>query len=1396
MSPADLVAERRAELARRLAALTPEMRAQLARSRVELDRKDRRGQIQPRAAGAPVPMSFAQELLWLLDRANPGMHGYNVPRSSRVRGALDLDALQSALDAIVERHEVLRSTFDMIEGEPRQIVHAPAPVALSVVDLRDRPAERREQDALAMVRELTRRPFDLTADSQLRASLLRLDEDDHVLLLESHHVAADGWSRNILMRELSELYESQRRGVAPNLEPLPIQYGDYAQWQRDTLQGETLERHLAFWRDQLRDAPALLELPTDRPRPLAPSFEGATRSRMLPVALMERLRQLSRDKGATLFVTLLAAFDVLLARLGGQHDVVVGSPTAGRSHEATEGLIGYFINMVVLRTKLDGDPTFAELVARVRETTLSAFEHQDVPYEKLALEMQRDREVARGGLFQVMFTLQDSEIRTLQLPGLTFENFGTGRGATKFDLSLFMHEQKAGLRATIEYRTDLFDAATIDRMLVQLENLLDAVSDEPDTPISALPLLMEGERELLLHEWAGPSRDYPADTAIHALIEAQVDRTPDALALTFDGASLSYGEMDARANRLARLLRERGVQSGDFVGVCLERSFEMVIGLLAILKAGAAYVPLDPEYPRERLAFMLEDCAPTVTLTRIAERAALPPEADSVLVLDDPAIEARLSAMSPARLDEPVPGDALAYAIYTSGSTGRPKGAPNRHAGVVNRLLWARDTFGFDAGATLVQKTPYSFDVSVQELFCPLLAGSRLVIAAPGGHRDPAYLQELIERERITAIHFVPSMLGAFLAYAEPERLRSLRTLMCSGEALAPATVVRAYQVLPDDATVHNLYGPTECAVDVTHWACPRDPAPAVMSIGRPVANTRCYVLDEAQQLVPVGVPGELYLAGRQVGAGYLRRPELTAERFVADPFADPVQEPGARMYRTGDRARWTADGTIEYLGRLDFQVKLRGFRIELGEIEAVIAAEADVAEALATVREVVPGDSQIVCYFVPVAGVKPDHERLRAAMSRVLPSSMIPSAIVELDAFPLTSSGKINRQALPMPQTASLRTARYWAPRTTIEHEMVQIWEKLLDRRPIGIRDDFFELGGHSLLAVRMLAEVGRYRGRSIPLAWLFESSTIEALVARIDSDLHATAEPPLVALQANAPGTPIAFVHGDGHGGGWYCRRLAPLIAPDSPMYVLPTLGSDTDEHTWSIETMAERHVAELRKVQPHGPYRLAGFCVGGLVALEMALQLRAAGEAVERLIIIDSAAVNARLWFVRPLLALVTGDARTRQVRQANLMRRLRRYYVKLRKVIELDASRQYQWTKQNVERRWDRLAQLTGFADAPVGVVRPERRAAPGDPVMRFQERAGVVYIPRRFDGRIDLIHSEVNPGTKRRDPTRDFYRVATEVNVHPILTQHIGLITNDLPMMAEVIHEILEPRSDG
>lgn len=1128
-----------------------------------------------------------------------------------------------------------------------------------------------------------------------------------------------------------------------------------------------------------------------------PSFEGGKRIAVFPPELRDRLRQVAREADATMFMVLLAGFQTLLHRYTGHDGLVIGSAVAGRSRPEFESVVGSFVNTIPLRASFADDPTFLELVARNREEYLHASEHAELPFETLHAALQRERGAESTSFGQVHFVLQNNAPSGLRLSGVESRFVAVETSSTKFDLSLSMGEHPNGLDAAMQFRASLYDASTIERMLTHLHVLLDAAARAPRTPVSELPIMPPEERQRILVEWNDTAREYPRDATLQELVASHAARTPHAIAVsTATGETLTYAELDTRANQLAWALRDRGAGDGTVVGVCIEPSIDMIVALLAALKSGAAYLPLDPGYPVDRLKFMLEDTDIAVLVTS-GDSSPLVADAGHSHV----SLTADAEAIAASARHAPVTratGADMANIVYTSGSTGRPKGSMLAHRGLV-RLLVNTNYLELDASDVVAQMASPAFDALGLEVWGALLHGGRLAIVPRDIMLDPSALRDEIRRAGITTMFLTTAVFNQ-IARTAPDALLGVRNMLFGGEA-ADLDAARRVLEHSQPANLRNGYGPTEVSVfSCTYRVNGLAPNALSVPIGAPIGNTRVYVLDRRGHPVPTGVNGELYLAGDGVALGYLNRPELTAERFVSLPH---LPESGARLYRTGDIVRWLPSGDIEFVGRVDNQVKIRGVRIELGEIESVVSADPRVSTALALVRDVAPGDARLLCYYVPVPGTKPDQARIHAALRRALPQSMMPSAIIELEAFPITPNGKVDRRALPLPSTRELGATRYQQPRTLIEHEMVQIWEKLLDRSPIGIRDDFFALGGHSLLAVRMLSEVGRYRGRHIPLAWLFESSTIESLVARIESDLHATTEPPLVVLQGETTGTPIAFVHGDGHGGGWYCRRLAPLAAPGSPFFVLPTLGADAEHPAWTIETMAERHVAELRKVQPHGPYRLIGFCVGGLIALEMAVQLREAGEAVDRLIIIDSAAHNVRLRYVKPLLALIPGDPATRQARQAAIMTRIRQYYFRIGYVFQLSREQQLEWTKKNVVRRWDRLKRLARnyFGDEGAvgaasgsGPARPSYRPAPGDPIMLLHERAGVLYIPRGFDGGIDLLYSGKRPNLRRPYPTRNFERVSAEVRAHPIPADHIEMITGALPELATVLREVLEPRS--
>ncbi|HEX8115912.1 MAG TPA: amino acid adenylation domain-containing protein, partial [Pyrinomonadaceae bacterium] len=858
---------------------------------------------------------------------------YNLPAVLRLEGTLDLPSLKRTFDEIVRRHESLRTIFLPLNGRPVQVIIPQLELPLTVIDLHDRPESERAAAVEEYGRDEARHVFDLTQPPLLRVKLLRLAPEEHVLLLTMHHIISDGWSTGVLIREMSALYDAFTSGKPSPLSELRIQYADFTVWQREQLQGDALEEQLTYWKGQLGDAPPVLELPTDRPRPAIVSPRGAKHSLRLPPHLGQELQALSRRENVSLFMVLLAAWQTLLHRYTNQADISVGSPVANRTEAELEELIGCFVNTLVLRVKPRAGLTFRELLHEVRQVCLGAYAHQELPFERLVEELQPKRSRSYTPLFQVMLVLQNAPPPSLELGGLRLSWTAGDTGAAKFDLLLTADLTEQGLDCTLEYRSELFEAGTAARMLGHFARLLEGVAADSTRRLCEFELLGEEERHRQLVEFNDTAADYPRGVCLHQLFERQAERTPDAVALAYEDTRLTYAELNARANRLARRLRGFGVGPDVLVGVLMERSVELVVALLGVLKAGGAYVPLDPAYPAERLAYMLADAGAGVLVTQSRLLDSLPDGRPRTVV----ALDADAAALDAESGDNPPPlaGEQnLAYCIYTSGSTGRPKGVMNTHLGICNRLFWMQEAFGLTADDRVLQKTTYSFDVSVWEFFWPLITGARLVVARPGGQLDGAYLVNVIREQQVTTLHFVPSALQVFLEEEGVESCRGLTRVVCSGEALPFALQQRFFARL-EGAELHNLYGPTEAAVDVTWWACERGDSSGVVPIGRAIANTEMFVLDGRMRPVPPGAAGELYIGGVQLARGYLNRPGLTAERFVPHPYG---KAPGARLYRTGDIARYRPDGNIEYLGRADQQVKLRGYRIEPGEIEAALA--------------------------------------------------------------------------------------------------------------------------------------------------------------------------------------------------------------------------------------------------------------------------------------------------------------------------------------------------------------------------------------------------------------------------------------------------------------------------
>lgn len=1169
-----------------------------------------------------APLSFAQRRLWFLAQLNPDSALYNLPLALRLRGTLVPRALQLALDAIVTRHEALRTRFISEEGEPVQVIDEAAPVRLEIVDFSAETAEAREQRLREFLATRTHESFNLERDRLLRAAVVRLAVDEHVLLLVAHHIVVDGWSWHVLCRELSLHYKGFITEWAATLPELPVQYADVAAWRHETLVGERYEKLLAYWAQQLDGAPEFLELPTDRARPALPTSRGGTVAAPLPASLVEGLRQCGLREGATLFMTLLASFQVLLARYARQTDIVVGAPIAGRTQVQLENLIGFFVNMLPLRTDLSGNPPFRELLRRVRNVALDAYAHQEMPFEKMVEELRPVRNAARPPVVQVAFVLQNTPGRDFKLPGLTITPLDVWTDTAKLDLTLMVSESANGAHlATLEYNADIFDRATAARILGHWRTMLDAIAADSSQRIGLLPWLTPAERRQILFDWNNTGRDYPRDASLHRLVSARAALAPDALAVEGGDTRLTAGELERRANQLARYLLALDVPMNSVVAVCLPRSPEMIVAWLAVLKAGAAYVPIDADYPRDRREFMLSDCGARVVITLAAQSelfAEAPENARRVVCVDrDAAAIAREATAAPER---EVSAESLAYICYTSGSTGRPKGVCVPHRAVL-RLLLNANYFELTAGEGVAQLSNAAFDAATFEVWGALLHGARLVIVPSEVLLSPSEFVATIARHRLTTM-FITT--GAFnqLSRHAPGIFRDVRLVLTGGEAASPTCLHEVLRHGPPERLV-NVYGPTECTTFATSYTV-REVAPDALSvpIGRPISNTTAYVLDEHRRLVPVGVPGELYLGGDGVARGYHNRPELTAEKFIADPFA---QRPDARLYRTGDLVRWLPDGALEFLGRTDNQIKLRGFRIEPGEIEATLVRHEAVRECLVTVYHAAADDVRLVAYAVPKAGTRPTAEALREFLAATLPAHLVPGNVVVLDAWPLTLSGKVDRSALPLPNAVA-KTVERDAPRTELERALLKVFTTVLGVERLGINDGFFEHGGHSLLAVRLVALIERTLGTKLPVAAVFQAPTVARLAEWFEASKKREPGDAFLTIQSHGDLPPLFLVHGVGGGMVWGYANLSRRLGVDQPVFVLRSRGLEGKPEPATIEGMAAQYVGDLRAFQPHGPYRLAGYCFGGNVAYEMARQLRAQGEEVCFLGLFNSSPPNS--------------------------------------------------------------------------------------------------------------------------------------------------------------------------
>jgi amino acid adenylation domain-containing protein len=1079
---------------------------------------------------AVFPASFAQQRLYFLERLDTGIAHYNICKVLRLIGPVDVEALEKAIRGVVKRHEPLRTRFEERDGELVQVISPIALPALPRVDLSKPEKHDGKHAAYAMLREDMRQHFDLGCSPLMRARLLCLDEQEHLLLIMIHHIVCDGWSLGILWHELSNLYRAHRHGEPSPLAEIHTEYADFVLWQRGELQGKLLDEQIQYWKHQLADL-TTLELPSDRPRPAVLGHSGARHPVTLSPTVSAALKQVSQDAGATLFMTALTLFQILLARYSGQHDIAVGTPMAGRNRTETEPLIGLFVNTLVIRTDLSGNPSFRAALQRVRNTCFDAYDHQDLPFERLVEELHPSRNLSRHPLFQIMFTLQNTPTEVLDLEDLIVEPVEIQPDVTKFDLTLTLVDTNDGLSGYFEYNTDLFDQPSVARMAESFVVMTESAMGDPDQLIAHLPLLAEAARRRVLVEWNATEADYAANQCLHQWFEEQVVRTPDHVALVFDGQRFTYAELNRKANQLARYLSRLGVGPDGLVGICVERSPEMVVGLLGILKAGGAYVPIDPEYPEERVDFMLADAGAGVLLTQKKLSAGFADQKARVVCLDSD--WERIAAENDENPACTATTENLAYVIYTSGSTGNPKGVMIPHRAICNHMNWMQSFFPLTGTDKVLQRTPFSFDASIWEFYAPLLVGAQLIMAQPGTNQDATYLVNTIISQKVTILQLVPSLLRMLLEEKGIETCTSLKRVFCGGEALALELHERFFSQL--NAQLINLYGPTEACIDATFWTCRRGSHGRIVPIGSPISNTQVYVLDQCLNPLPIGVPGELHIGGSGLARGYLNQPEPTAEKFIPDPFRS---QPGARLYKTGDLACYLPDGNIKYLGRKDHQVKVRGFRIELGEIEAALKQHHAVHEAVVLAREDKPDDVRLVAYVVLHQMQASTVTDLRGHLKQKLPGYMVPTAVVFLDALPLTPNGKLDRRLLPAPDTDRPELEGGWvAPSTLVQEQLAEIWREVLGLERVGIQDDFFDLGGHSLLATRVISRVRRTFGVEVSLRSLFESPTIAGLAAAVDAvkcgrDSATAAEQPLKAderergtLRAGAPGFPTSF-------------------------------------------------------------------------------------------------------------------------------------------------------------------------------------------------------------------------------------------------------------------------------
>jgi amino acid adenylation domain-containing protein len=1184
--------------------------------------------IPSRGRNLPYPVSSGQQRIRFLEDLAGGMPLYNESQAVRLVGELRAEAMEEALNLIIARHDVLRTTIQAVGGRPIAVVHENWPLLMKRIDLGGLAPVQRDFEVERLLVDEPKHPFELEKEPGIRVTLVRLSQSEHVFILMMSHFICDHTSWGILWRELSSVYGAIARSEPIALDRLPIQYGDYAIWQQQRIDEMGFAEDLAFWEDNLRGAPELLELPSDRPRPRMQSYRGARQRFRLNTTLTEALRSCSRQEKTSLFTVFAAALNTLLYRYTGSADISLGIPVADRERTELQSVLGFLTQTHVLRTKLSADLTFRELIERVQIGMLALHSHSEVPFGQIVTMLQPERTLSYAPLFQVVLDWRDRDqhLSFVGLDGLVVESLLAETRTSKFDLTLSVTDFGAEICLEAEYNTDLFDHDRVARMVDHYQTLLKAAATRPDARLPELPLLNQADRTLLLEEWNATDVNYPQDLCVHQLFEQQVERTPEKLAVVYEERELSYSQLNARANQLARHLKKLGVKPDGRVAICVERGIEMVVGLLAVLKAGGAYVPLDPTYPVERLRYMVKDSAPTVLLTQSQFKGSFKGLSNFLPIID-------LATDSPAWAEEPgtnqdctgigLTSAHLAYVIYTSGSTGTPKGVMIEHRGVCNYLLWAINSYG---PTSAVVSSSLSFDATVTSLYVPLLCGSTTRLLPEREEIDGLNVQ-IGAHGHCGLVKITPSHLAALGQRVRSERRSSSVGIFVIGGEQLSASTLRMWRHIQSDIRLVNEYGPTETVVGCLAYDVPKNfslsrPVP----IGRPIANMRIYVLDRHGEPAPIGVPGEIYIGGVGVARGYLNQPELTIERFAKDPF---VSDAGARMYKTGDLGRWLPEGTIEFLGRNDFQVKVRGYRIELGEIEVRLREHADVRESVVLAREDSPGNRRLVAYYT--GGESVGAAELGRYLKEQLPEYMVPAAFVRLEAMPLTPNGKLDRKALPTPETNAYAVSLYEAPRGKIEQILAEIWGKIFGLKQIGVHDDFFALGGNSLLVTRLIAEVHKSFSQELSVAAFFQNPTIDGMAKRVQEEKQAASQyhltksrSSIVPIRPEGSGPPLFLLHGVG-GRIFGFHALIRHLEPSQRIYGVEYVINDSAPVKLSLEDLAEQYIKEIRSVQAEGPYYLLGYSFGGLLAFEIAQQMCELGQEVGLLGMVDTLILN---------------------------------------------------------------------------------------------------------------------------------------------------------------------------